>query len=100
MPVVVAGHRPGLTVWYSDHVRGCLVGFDLEAIDTTGVLTVLTATLSQVSINVELSPEVFVAQVRDDYLPMTLDQLRAYGRTARRSNQRPTDAAAMTGAGS
>ena len=75
-PVVVAGRRPGLIVWYSDHVRGLPRRIDLQATDAAGVTTALTATLSQVSINVELSPEVFVAQMRDDYVPITLDQYR------------------------
>jgi len=75
-PVVVAGRRPGLNVWYSDHVRGLPRRIDLEATAATGVTTVLTAILSQVRINIELSPEVFVAQIRDDYVPMTLDQFR------------------------
>ena len=74
--VVAAGRRPGLSVWYSDHVRGLPRRIDLQATDAAGVTTVLTATLSQVSINVELRPEVFVAQIRDDYVPMTLDQFR------------------------
>ena len=90
VPVVVAGHRPGLTVWYSAHVRGLPRRIHIEAIDTTGVLTVLTATLSQVSINVELSPDVFVAQVRDDYLPMTLDQLRGTAGPLEAGSDRPT----------
>jgi len=76
VPVVIAGRRPGLTVWYSEHVRGLPRRIDLQATDAAGVTTVLTATLSQVSINVELSPEVFVAQIRDDYVPITLDQFR------------------------
>ena len=76
VPVVIAGRRPDLTVWYSDHVRGLPRRIDLEARDASGVTTVLTATLSQVSINIELNPEVFVAQIRDEYLPMTLDQFR------------------------
>ena len=75
-PVVTAGRRPGLTVWYSDHVRGLPRRIDIQGTDAAGVTTVLTATLSQVSINVELSPEVFVAQIRDDYVPITLDQFR------------------------
>lgn len=90
MPVVVAGHRPGLTVWYSDHVRGLPRRIHLEATETTGVLTVLTVTLSQVSINVDLSPDVFVAQVRDDYLPMTLDQLRGTAGPLESGSDRPT----------
>ena len=76
VPVVIAGRRPGLTVWYSDHVRGLPRRIDLQARDAAGVMTVLTATLSQVSINIDLNPEVFVAQIRDDYVPITLDQFR------------------------
>ena len=75
-PVVIAGRRPGLTVWYSEHVRGLPRRIDLQATDAAGLTTALTATLSQVSINVELNPEVFVAQIRDDYVPITLDQFR------------------------
>lgn len=75
-PVVVAGRRPGLTVWYSDHVRGLPRRIDIQAINPVGVTTVLTVILSQVNINVELSPEVFVAQIRDDYVSITLDQFR------------------------
>ena len=76
VPVVIAGRRPGLTVWYSEHVRGLPRRIDIQAMDSAGVTTVLTATLSQVNINVELSPDVFVAQIRDDYVPITLDQFR------------------------
>ena len=76
VPVVIAGRRPGLTVWYSEHVRGLPRRIDIQATDSSGVTTVLTATLSQVNINVELSPDVFVAQIRDDYVPITLDQFR------------------------
>lgn len=76
VPVVIAGRRPDLTVWYSDHVRGLPRRIDLEATDAFGVRTVLTATLSQVSINIELNPEVFVAQISDEYVPITLDQFR------------------------
>ena len=75
-PVVVAGDRPGLTVWYSDHVRGLPRRVDVRAVDTAGFVTEFTATLSQVSINIELDPEVFVVQIREDYVPMTLEQFR------------------------
>ena len=75
-PVVVAGTRPGMTVWYSDHVRGLPRQVEIRTVDSAGFVTELTATLSQVSINIELNPEVFVAQMRDDYVPMTLDQFR------------------------
>jgi len=76
VPVVVAGERPGLTVWYSDHVRGIPRRIDVRATSATGVLTELTATLSQVSINIDLNPDVFVPQIREDYVPMSLEQFR------------------------
>ncbi len=44
------------------------------ATDFSGVVTNLTATLSQVSINVELHSDVFLAPIRDDYESMTLEQ--------------------------
>lgn len=75
-PVVVAGTRPGMTVWYSDHVRGLPRQVDVRAVDPEGLVTELTATLSQVSVNIDLEPEVFVAQIREDYVPMTLEQFR------------------------
>jgi len=75
-PVVVAGTRPGMTVWYSDHVQGLPRRVDVRAVDPDGLVTELRATLSQVSINIELEPEVFVAQIREDYVPMTLEQFR------------------------
>ena len=75
-PVVVAGTRPGMTVWYSGHVRGLPRKVDVRAVDSQGLVTELTATLSQVSINIDLGREVFVAQIRDDYVPMTLEQFR------------------------
>ena len=74
--VVAAGTRPGMTVEYSDHVRGLPRRVRVLATDSTGVATDLTATLSQVSINTELHTDVFVAPVRDDYDTMTLEQFR------------------------
>ena len=86
-PVVVAGTRAGMTVWYSNHVRGLPRQVEIRTDDGAGFTTELTATLSQVSINVELNSEVFEAQVRDDYAPMTLDQFR--GTTGPLESRRP-----------
>ena len=74
--VVTAGRRPGMTVEYSDHVRGLPRHVRVLTTDTTGVATDLTATLSQVSINIELHTDAFVAPIRDNYETMTLDQFR------------------------
>jgi len=72
-PTVVAGTRGMFTVEYADHTRGLPRRVRVQANDTG---TDLTASLSQVSINVELTEDVFVARVRDDYMPITLDQWR------------------------
>lgn len=74
--VVTAGTRPGMRVEYSNHVRGLPRHVRVLASDATGAATDLTATLSQVSINIELDPDVFVAPAFDDYGTMTLDQFR------------------------
>ena len=65
-----------MTVEYSDHVRGLPRHVRVLATDTTGVVTDLTATLSQVSVNIELHADAFVAPIRDNYETMTLDQFR------------------------
>ena len=75
-PTVVAGRRPGLQVEYADHLGGLPRRVHVIVSDGTGLRTDLTARLSQVNINIELHPEVFVARVRDDFMPLTLDQLR------------------------
>ncbi len=75
-PGVVAGARPGMVMEYSDHVRGLPRRVYVRATDGGGVVTELTATLSDVSINIDLHPDVFVAPVRPDYQPMTLQQFR------------------------
>ena len=74
--VVTAGTRPGMRVEYSDHVRGLPRRVRVLGTDVSGVATDLTATLSQVSINIELDPNVFVAPPFDDYGRMTLDRFR------------------------
>jgi len=74
--VVTVGTRPGMRVEYSDHVRGLPRRVRVLATDVSGVATDLTATLSQVSINIELLPDVFVAPPSDGYGRMTLEQFR------------------------
>ncbi len=72
---IVAGTRGPLTVEYAAHVRGLPRRVRVQA-DRAAGGTDLTAELSQVSINIELRAGVFVARVRDDYVPITLDELR------------------------
>jgi len=74
--VVAAGTRPGMRVEYSDHVRGLPRRVQVLVTDATGVATDLTAALSQVSINIELDENAFVAPPSDDYVRMTLDRFR------------------------
>ena len=78
-PLVVAGTRDALVVEYGEHVRGLPRRVRVQSNRSGMLATDLSATLSQVSINIELNAEVFVAQVPDDFAPMTLDELR--GRT-------------------
>ncbi len=74
--VVAGGSRPDLQVEYSDHVRGLPRRVHVVATDASGTTTDLTARLSQVSINIDLHPDVFVAEVGADYVPLTLEQFR------------------------
>ncbi len=73
--VVVAGTRDGLRIEYSDHVRGLPRRVEVRTTDSEPA-TELTATMSQVSLNVTLDPQVFVAEAPEDYVPITLDDLR------------------------
>ena len=76
MSLVVAGTRDTFVVEYSEHIRGLPRRARVQSNGTGMLKTDLTATLSQVSINIELNPKVFVAKVPDDYALMTLDELR------------------------
>ena len=76
-PVVAAGRRRGLVVEYGEHARGLprrirvqTAASDPDAID-------LTATLSQVSINVEIDERAFVQQAPDRFTPVSIDALRS-----------------------
>ena len=81
VPVIVAGRRPGLTAWYSGHVRGLPRRIDLRSRSDNGQTSSLVVTLSQVSVNIELRPEVFSVEVRDDYVYMTVEEFKFEGET-------------------
>ena len=85
VPVIVAGRRPGLTAWYSDHVRGLPRRIDLRARDDSGRTSSLAVTLSQVSINIDLQPEVFSAETRDDYVYVTVEEFQSEEETLENS---------------
>jgi hypothetical protein len=76
VPHVVAGSRAGLVVEYGEHVRGLPRRVRVQSAAGTVPVIDLTARLSQVNINVELAPTAFVVRVPDDYVPMTLEELR------------------------
>ena len=75
-PVVVAGRRPGLVVAYGDHVRGMPRRVHVRSAPPGGAATDLTATLSQVSINVEIDARAFARVVPPDFTPASIDTLR------------------------
>lgn len=72
--VIVAGRRPGIHVEYFDHVRGLPRRLHVVTQGADGAVTDLTARLSRVSINIDLHPDVFLAEVEDGYAPLTLDE--------------------------
>ena len=90
--VVVAGTRPGMRIEYFDHVRGLPRRLHVVVNDADGVVTDLTAVLSQVSINIELHPDVFVADIGDDYVSVTLDQFRGASRPLETAARGPASA--------
>ena len=92
--VVVAGTRPGMQIEYFDHVRGLPRRLRILVHDADGVVTDLTARLSRVNINIELHPDVFVADIRDDYVSVTLDQFRRATRPLEAATGAPSSAAA------
>lgn len=75
-PIVVAGRRRGLVVEYGDHTRGLPRHLRLQTTSPAVVGTDLTASMSQVSINVELDPRVFDPVIPDGFTPMSIDALR------------------------
>ena len=77
--VVAAGRRPGLLVEYADHVRGLPRRIRVQTTARDVAATDLTATLSQVGVNVELDERVFVRDIPDGFAPAALEILRAGG---------------------
>ena len=75
-PVVVAGRRRGLVVAYGDHVRGMPRRVHVRSAPPGSAATDLTATLSQVSINVEIDARAFARVVPRDFIPTSIDTLR------------------------
>ena len=81
---LTAGTRDGLTIEYSEFRRRIprqvrVFSAAAKANDPAQPLTDLTATLSQVNLNVELSDAVFSLVVPADVVPMTLEELRRVG---------------------
>ena len=81
---VVAGIRDGLTIEYGEFRRRIprqvrVLSVPTEFNGRTRSLTDLTATLSQVSLGVEISVAVFSLAVPADVVPMTLEELRRVG---------------------
>jgi len=79
VPAVVVGTRGPLTVEYAEHTRGIPRRVRVQARGTGSTDTDLTAVFSQVSMNIELHEDAFVAKVREDYASITLDELRRIG---------------------
>ena len=76
-PVMVAGRRPGFIIEYDDHARGLPRRVRVQTAVSGAVVTDLTATMSQVSINIELDGQAFVPVVPDGFVPMSVDALRS-----------------------
>ena len=75
-PLIVAGRRRGLVVAYSEHVRGLPRRVDVTSTPPGGVRSAVTATLSQVNINVEIDARAFARIVPDGFAPTSIDALR------------------------
>ena len=73
--VIAAGRRGDLTVEYAEHVRGLPRRLRIQVEGPRGG-TDLTASLSRVSMNIELHPAAFTVEVPPRYTPVTLAGLR------------------------
>jgi hypothetical protein len=81
-PRLVAGVRGDLRVEYGAYERGVPRQIRVTTAQRRAdgdPVTHLIADVSQVSLNIDLSPEVFALRVPDGVLPMSLDELRASG---------------------
>lgn len=74
--VVAAGRRPGLLVEYAEHVRGLPRRIRVQTTPGDAGATDLTATLSQVGVNVELDERAFVQNVPEGFAPAGIETLR------------------------
>ena len=92
-PVMVAGRRPGLIVEYADHVRGLPRRIRVQTTAAGAAATDLTATLSQVAINVEFDERVFVLDIPGGFAPVPIETLR--GAPGPLEEARPPDAAGL-----
>ena len=75
-PLIVAGRRSDLIVSYGDHARAMPRRIDLRTTAPGGAITEVTATLSQVSINVEIDDRAFARRVPGDFEPTSIKTLR------------------------
>ena len=75
-PVIVAGRRSGLVVAYDDHARALPRRIHLRTTAPGAAVTDVTATLSQVSINVEIDERAFARRVPADFTPTSIETLR------------------------
>lgn len=76
IPRIVAGIRRGLMVEYLDYMREFPRRIHIQTIGPRSVETDLTATLSQMSINIEIDRRAFVPNVPGNFIPMSLEEFR------------------------
>ena len=75
-PLIVAGRRETLVVAYDGHVRGLPRRIDVTSSPPGGVQSAVTATLSQVNINVDIDARAFARVVPDGFAPTSIETLR------------------------
>ena len=90
IPRVVAGIRRGLMVEYLDYMRGFPRRIHIQTTGARSIETDLTATLSQISINIEIDERAFVLNVPENFVPMSFEALR--GITGQSENLQPFSA--------
>lgn len=75
-PIVVGGRRPGLIVEYAGHVRGLPRRIRVQTTAPDAAATDLTATLSQVDVNVDLDERAFAQEIPGGFMPVPIETLR------------------------
>ena len=78
---------------YAGHVRGLPRRIRVQTTAPDAAATDLTATLSQVDINVELDERAFVQEVPDGFMPVPIETLR--GAPGPLQEPRPSEAAGL-----